>query len=304
MKTNEYFTSEFSQNKLYNEIISNSVSYDDEQFFKLLISLVDVISSDYLSLLCFLDILNLYFIRMRNEFNASNDVNNIVNLLLSSKISTRQAFKENFIEVCGNTLIELAISPYYRSNSFLLYNVSKFFIQFTNKIPIRIVHLIGFILVQNQPQIVLNAIDLISKIDESNLVYLVYLRKTIENSFDKNFNVENPSYDIINSYIEKIPSLIKSKIQNIPELLDNVILNYQKSKKNGSLDLICTLFSILAQEKGQDEENEDDGIDFSASYSPSSMNFLKQLNSSSTAVKQLLISHKVSKKRIRYFGIF
>ena len=119
---------------------------------------------------------------------------------------------------------------------------------------------------------------------------LAYLSKAIETSFDKNFNVENPSYDIINGYIEKIPSLIKSKIQNVPALLDDVISNYQKTKKNGSLDLICTLFSILAPEKGRDEGNEDDGIDFSASYSPSSMNFLKQLNSSSSAVKQLLLN--------------
>lgn len=224
---------------------------------------------------------------MRDENNASNDVDKIVNLLLSSKISNQQAFNNIFIEVCGNNLIELVISPYYRLNSSLLYNVLKIFILFTSKMPIRIVHLIGFILVQNQPQIVLNTIDLIGKIDESNLVYL---SKAIETSFDKNFNVENPSYDVINGYIEKIPSLIKSKIQNVPALLDDVISNYQKTKKNGSLDLICTLFSILAPEKGQDEGNEDDGIDFSASYSPSSMNFLKQLNSSSTAVKQLLLN--------------
>lgn len=137
-------------------------------------------------------------------FSSSKAIENLMNVI--TYMSKNEGFNENFIDVCGKIIIEIVLSPNYRTNSFLLSRVSSSFCSLNLEVPNCISHFIGFILASDQRETIPIALNLYEKLSEKDRKNL---NKIVGYSFDQEMNNKNPSYVNIQHFLERVPNLAK-----------------------------------------------------------------------------------------------
>lgn len=71
-------------------------------------------------------------------------------------------------------MIELILTPDYRSDPQILLKSGKYFTSIDSKLPVQITHLIEFMFIQNSEELISLALDLCSKTSEiTNLNYII-----------------------------------------------------------------------------------------------------------------------------------
>ncbi|KAK8847083.1 hypothetical protein M9Y10_019661 [Tritrichomonas musculus] len=268
ISVDDYFLSEYCQNELFDILFKDIISH--HHIFKISIcSFVNVVIHNNVALLSIIDLINRFIIGIKSDIDSIKPIKKLVDVLIS--VSSQESFRNNFIEICANNFIEVILSPDCRNDFNLLLKVSQLFHLYNNEqLPIRLTHLVGFMLILNQQRIIPAALDLCVKIGESNLNNI---KKAIENAFEKEFKKNNPSYVIIDCFLEKVPTIIHDKLKTLPLLLDKIVTNYKKNSKKdeNTINLICVIFNILAPNRLKNLTISVDEIDFSLSLTGNSV---------------------------------
>ena len=165
-----------------------------------------------------------------------------------TKISKVNGFREHFFKMCGNNLLEIVLSPDFRSNKVVMLEASKFFYSINCKLPIRITHFIGFLLILENQEGIMQAFKLCSKLNEKQLEFV---RPLVVEFFDKEMNKEKVTPELI-QYLDLFPSISIERRMKLRPLLKKQLetLSKMPNKDEQTINLISRLFNSLAPRPG------------------------------------------------------
>lgn len=261
-----YFLADFCQNELFNKLIKEfSLNNDKHELF-------NAVVNNRVAIYSFLDLLNLYISENRDE---NESIKRLLNYLFNSEIKNKDTFKVNFSDVCGNNLIDFALSPGIRDDSDMLYKISEILCQFEN-LPMKVTFIAGLLFNANKEKYTQIALKLCFQTGSNEFPNII---KTIQNLFDKQFENDKkvPSYVAIKYYLKLCPSLIQTKESVILMILKQALLYYSNGHKDDqeAIDLVCLILNKLAPERELTQQliiPTDEEIDFSISYSSTRAN--------------------------------
>lgn len=165
-------------------------------------------------------------------------------IVILTKMSDIKGFKENFFETCGNNLINIVLSPELRCDPILLWNVSKFFKNFSS-LPIRVTQIIGFMIISSNEKNLTAAISLCSKFSYEELQDLNQLILSI---FDKELKNEKRQ-SIIMVFINYSPSILEKRKSQMYSILKGLLKKFQVQKNEKIIDLMALIMNKLAPER-------------------------------------------------------
>lgn len=171
-----------------------------------------------------------------------------------SKFSKVNGFNDHFFEYCGNNLLEIVLSPEWRQNANLMAQVSQLFNSINKqKVPIRVTHFIGFLLILKDQESTNQAFKLCSKFESKELANI---KPLILTAFDNELNKEKVTPELF-QYIEECPMVGHLRSQKLYVILKDQLESYSKSTEKDlkQLSTICTLFNSLAPKR--DDMTED-----------------------------------------------
>lgn len=271
INVHDYYLKEYKQESLIKILIKELKEPQNDQTFLSLCKLLREIADNDIVMLSVLQLVTLYIKRKRKKDDALEPIKRMLKMLIF--ISDNESFHSYFMKECGNILIETAMYPTLRNDVTFLTLISNLLtLQIT--LPSSVIHIIGFMFLSNKTVVIPHALELCSKVGIDNLDTII---PVINNAFDSEISKPNPSYSIITSFIENVPFLSKPKISKMKSFVN---LTFKKFKQSGFEDeqlvnLICSLFNILAPEPKEDEfviPGESKEIDFSLSYSRTGIN--------------------------------
>ncbi|KAK8852883.1 hypothetical protein M9Y10_017875 [Tritrichomonas musculus] len=177
--------------------------------------------------------------------SSINYVSNLIDILKC--ISEGSHFEENFVDMCGNKLLDIILSPEWRSKELLLEKTSALFCSLNNNLPIRLVHLIGFILISNYTHALPYVSQLYKKFSEKqqenmNVILIDYFDKIID---------DPDSGEIVNMLLEMMPSLVQVRSLAFYSILEQKLEMYSKQETKDPADLkyISFLLNELAPKR-------------------------------------------------------
>lgn len=218
----------------------------------LLINLISVITENQISLFAFLEFISQYFANLYTEnsiYDITTSTNSMINLIdILISLSKKDGFKENFVDLCGNNILNIIMKPKLRTNRSLLTKTAELFALLEVNLPIRTTQLICFMLLLEKPDLPL-IFKLIKKFDYSQL-------NNVYHSVYNIFNTEMQKMELSNIFIEFIkifPSIIEDNKETLFSLLENMLQKYltlnENNDNNKLLNDISSLFNILAPKK-------------------------------------------------------
>lgn len=237
----------YCNNCLFEKLIEQATSSISDQAFTSLCSLINEIVQKDAGLISLLKCVNDFLIHNSADLKS---MRRLVDIL--TKTSNTSGFESNFINTCGNSLLNLILIPEFREDPFLLANASTLFslIQ-ENQQPSRIVHLVGFMLFQNDPQIVHKALVLSTKVEKPSQDLLMPI---IKNLFDRLlFSKDKTKHNELSLILKTFPDVAHERKKQLLELIDSLLEDSndhnENQNKEKKLDLIGTLFDILAPKR-------------------------------------------------------
>lgn len=218
---------------------------------EILIDLISKISENEVSFLSFLEFISQYFNEINDKCNYVNIETSIeamiglINALI--KLSGIKGFKENFVDLCGNNIINIILKPQLRSHSKLIMKVADLFLIIGSELPIRVTQLICIMLSFNDTSIDENsAFELIKRFDYKQVNNI---KRHIFNDFDrKRENLKTSSLFI--KFAKIFPSVIHEKNDELLSLLDDILQNYFAQNDDFEISKdISSLIDILAPKR-------------------------------------------------------
>lgn len=88
----DYFISQYCQEKLFNKLLNDILSYENHQQFLSVCKLIKILSDNKVTLLSILDLLNRYLYDKKTQFNSSEPVNKLLKVL-----NNTVKFRNNFM---------------------------------------------------------------------------------------------------------------------------------------------------------------------------------------------------------------
>ncbi|KAK8836346.1 hypothetical protein M9Y10_039688 [Tritrichomonas musculus] len=247
-----YFLDQFCQNNLFNVIIKE-IETNEINVYSLISPLIKNITENQVGLNCFLSVIIIYILEHKYD-----------KIKIIKKIFDSFS-KENFESVTNN-LFDLALIPEYRTNSLFILYIASLLLKI-DIIPSNIGHLIGFMLISDNQEIIEQSLKICEKID---FEYLKDIQKVLRKVIDNQINAKNtPSISTFKLIIHIIPTYAKDNIKISKKILNKTIQNYREGKNqdNEALDLIFFLLCKLSPER---QDNQviipNDEIDFSQSF--------------------------------------
>lgn len=163
-------------------------------------------------------------------------------LTVLENISVNKGFKENFVDLCGNKLLNIILTPEIRRHSSLLVKASNLFVLINENMPIRVTHLIEFLFVSKKLE---DAFKLCSKFSFDQLSNVGEL---VMNTFDNEAKNGEVSKKMI-EFLTIFPSIIQERRETVFSLLENLVKKFSIDNKEG-LDEIAFLLNKLAPKRG------------------------------------------------------
>ena len=256
---------QYCQGTLFEDLIKQAAnSSRSERYFNSLCRLFVEISQNGTALLSILE----YIVQSLDEIFKTSKTDKTDKSLKSIKrliyilreISSCEGFKENFNDICGNTLLDIVCSQENRVHPTLLINVSELFAILGEDMPNRIIQLIGFMLLLKKPKIIPAALNLCSKIGEQRLENIMTL---VRSTFDRAINLEKPVANDIIEFLKRFPVVANDRQPQLLQLLHQQLEKYSKtmesqtrpthetSHQKTSLELIGLIFNVLAPRRNQ-----------------------------------------------------
>lgn len=220
---------------LYINIIEKISKYDKAMFL-ILEFISQIISENYL---------NNFFCQSEllcNQFDIS------INLL--RYLSNQSHFNKKFIDICGNNLIDIILSPYWRNDVNFLSKTANLFLNLENDLPIRLTHLISFCFISKDEKAILYAINLCSKFDTQQLINI---NSIILKYLDNIFEDEACSLEKFGAILQSISWIIKQRSKSFLRFLDEHVDYFcllNNIHKRSEMDYISKIFNELAPEHG------------------------------------------------------
>ncbi|KAK8844404.1 hypothetical protein M9Y10_024262 [Tritrichomonas musculus] len=248
----------YCQKELF-EIITKDMVSSNSTVLNNIINLIEILTKNDVALLSFLGFVQQYVDQNNSDLHSSfKSIKKFIEVLAS--ISKNRAFKNNFIDVCGNKLIDTILSPKYRSN---ISQIADSFCLINCDFPRKVSHVIGFMFTSNRPEIIPHALNLLSKIGEEKLQNIM---PVVNSSFLREIGKERVSYNNIICFLEHAPSVAKKQTDKLYMLVDSLIKKYQQSPHKMYFDTICSILNYLAPKRGESQNLiADNEIDFSNS---------------------------------------
>lgn len=164
-------------------------------------------------------------------------------------IHNNRYFVNNFIDMCGNTLIDIALSPQWRRDQQILLNVAFLFADSDYVLlPDRITQLVSFCLMSNDKRVIDAAFKICSYLnkDQQSLI-----EESILKFFDAHYLDESFTLEVINKVIKIIPSIVVLKRPNFVEIVNKKLDCYKNSanKNRNELIVIGSLLNKLSPER-------------------------------------------------------
>lgn len=214
---------------------------------KPLLDLIYTLAQNEVALLSLLEFVsqNLTQISL-NDYSTSSfkEVHHLIDILI--KISGINGFKENFIDLCGNNLLNIVLLPRFRSDSSFLLKTYELFSEYET-IPNRFTHAIGFALLLHDKNILDKIIKISFKFDYQQLVNIMPL---IISSLEREIqNVDD--LNIILDFIEHFPIAYHEMLPKLSNILNALLEEYSKSSEKEKITMkkIGHLFTFLAPKR-------------------------------------------------------
>lgn len=174
---------------------------------------------------------------------------NVINYIVISNTE----MSRYFFDICGNKLIHIALSPFFRYNESIMLDLVYTLCLLEKDLPIRTIQIIGFIITLH-PNLMNNAMALYEKLSKDKAKIAFNL---IKNTFENEKQKEEPNFYMIKCFIEKDPSIMKNEIPFLFKLVPIYITRFiNEDYTNDDLfDTICIMFDFLAPKRDNDNKS-------------------------------------------------
>ncbi|KAK8870838.1 hypothetical protein M9Y10_008736 [Tritrichomonas musculus] len=253
IKLDDFYTYLFSDKDLHVILLKNVISCDDSHF-KLVCKLFKIILRNNITMTSVFNLLNNFLVSKKNNPYISKSVKRFVDLFAYSDICLSFPFRNSFIKICGKSFIDLVLIPEFRNDQTFLSKAIKLFISSYQKLPLETSHLIGFMFMTRNYDLMTLAFSLSEKIGEGNLNDI---KKIIKKVFLEQINKTDLSYEIISHFIDVFPSLIKEDVPAIYIILEKLINDCQNDDFDDEylIQLIYSLFNLVSPKKEEDQSD-------------------------------------------------
>lgn len=164
---------------------------------------------------------------------------------LKNRLFNNNNFIGTFFELYGNNFINAVLSPKCRNDTQLMKNVAEFLSLLNMKLPIRVTHIICFLILMNSDELILSALKLCRYFDYKELVAVNDLLLDLLDQ--KCFKVDSFDYILFNEIVNYVPSILNTRKAELISLLSKEFDNYANSNdKKLSFNHICTLLNVTA----------------------------------------------------------
>ena len=258
---------QYCQGTLFEDLIKQAAgSSRSDHFFVPLCTLFNEISQNGTALISLLEIIA----QILNSISSNKSEKDSEKSLKATKrlvhvlkeISKNEGFKENFNDICGNTLLDIACSSENRIHPTLLIQVSELFSILGDDMPNRITQLIGFMFLLDKKKIIPAALNLCSKLSEQKMENIMTL---VQKTFDRAINLDKPSPSDIIVFLKKFPAVANARNEQLIKLLRQLLEKFEKTNSENqsprqmrenthqkqTLELIGEIFNVLAPRRNQ-----------------------------------------------------
>lgn len=131
-------------------------------------------------------------------------------------------FKNNFVDMCGNNLLNISLSPDFRTNSNVLFRIFTLLNNCEN-IPKQSIYLASFMILSGDNNLITNGIEFLSKINPKDQEII---NSTVLIAFDKLIDENVLQIKRVKLMVDNCPSVLNERKKQLMDILINYLDKY------------------------------------------------------------------------------
>lgn len=241
---NDYLNSLYDQELLYENLFQDMINIpDNSDCYQVILNIFDKLMKNKTSQSLIIEIITKHLRHFHENIASNLNVSLLKIISFIERYKNADGLKEKLYDF-GNYILDIVLSPLYRNDHDILLKACQLFISYNeNNLPIYINHLVAFVFLTRNHEVISEALKIIFKFGSSKFYDIQYL---IQSIFKEDIDKHEISNNAI-GYIEYLRANSQDELQFFINELENSFVDYlnMDPKNQETLSFICNFFKVL-----------------------------------------------------------